>query len=642
MIRIACIAATPQMTAVMEEVSRPYKTVTTIQADNLHRVAEMVENLREQGIEIVITRGLLAETIQQYDQSMDIVDIPLTVLDLSRALEAARKHPGIIGMCEKESNQWIAREAEVLTGIPVVFEVLRQYQEAERCLQQLKAKGVSVVIGKTVENQIAGQMGMLPVMLEAGREAIVIALKTAVKIMRVKFAEAAKAEQFKTILDYAHEGIVAVDANGIITFFNPVAGRILGLQKEQVIGQPAARVIQNTGFPRVLQSGEPWKEAFQEVNNTTIITNRIPIFVNGKLEGAVATFQEVSELQYLEQKARRQLSTRGHFAHYSFSNVLGTSEEIQTCLAQAQKYAVVNSTILMIGETGTGKEIFAHAIHNASKRHDKPFVAVNCAALPDTLLESELFGYDEGAFTGALKGGKQGLFEIAHQGTIFLDEIPEMTPRVQSELLRVLEQHEVTRIGGNSVIPVNVRVIAATNRNLRKLVQEGRFREDLFHRLNVLRLEIPPLRNRKEDIPVLASSFLLEVSRKHHGFSASFHPQAYKVLQQHEWSGNIRELKNTVERACVLHAERLITADHVKEAMVEMGTGEYPVKELQQGTDEPFFRKQPDQEADNGLNQEQQILRALERAGGSKTKAAEELGIGRTTLWRKLQKMGKV
>ncbi|SMP53797.1 sigma 54-interacting transcriptional regulator [Anoxynatronum buryatiense] len=641
MIRIACIAATTQMAATMEEVSKPYKTVTIIKVDDLHRVAEMVENLRDQGVEIVVTRGLLAETIKQVDRSLEIAEIPLTVLDVSRVLEASRIYSGVIGLCEKKTNEWIIREAEAHTGISVVFKNLIQYQEAERSLQQLHEAGVTVMIGKTVECQIASRIGMTPVPLEPGKEAISLALKMAVRIMRVKYAEAAKAEQFKTILDYAHEGIVAVDANGNITFFNPVAGRILGLQKEQVIGQPAARVIQNTGFPRVLQSGEPWMEGFQEVNNTTIITNRIPIFVNGKLEGAVATFQEVSQLQYLEQKARQQLSTRGHFARYSFSNVLGNSEAIQTCLAQAKKYAVVNSTILMIGETGTGKEIFAHAIHNASKRHDKPFVAVNCAVLPESLLESELFGYEEGAFTGASKGGKQGLFEIAHQGTIFLDEIPEMTPRVQSELLRVLEQHEVTRIGGNRVIPVNVRVIAATNQNLRKLVEKGLFREDLFHRLNVLRLDIPPLRSRKEDIPQLASSFLAEISRKHHGFSASFHPEAFKVFQRHDWSGNIRELKNTVERACVLYADRLIAAEQVKQAMVEIGDNEIEEKELQWAEIIKPLREKPPHQVDLKQAEEQAILQALEQAGGSKTKAAEALGIGRTTLWRKLQKMSR-
>ncbi len=638
MIRIACIATSPQMADVLKEVSKPYKTIAIIQVTELHRVSEMVDNLREQGMEIVVTRGLLAEIIQQVDQSMVIVEIPLTVLDVSRSLEEARKHSGTVGMCEKGANEWIIREAEKISGTPVVFEPLNQYQEAERCLQQLQAKGVSTVVGKSVECQIAERMGMIPVLLEPRREAVSQALKTAVIIMRVRFAEAAKAEQFKTILNYAHEGIVAVDANGSITFFNPVAGRILGLEKEQVIGQPAARVIKNTGFPRVLQSGEPWMEAFQEVNNTTIIINRIPIFVNGKLEGAVATFQEVSQLQYLEQKARKQLSTRGHFARYSFSNVLGTSAAIQTCLVKAQKYAVVNSTILMTGETGTGKEIFAHAIHNASKRHDKPFVAVNCAALPETLLESELFGYEEGAFTGALKGGKQGLFEIAHQGTIFLDEIPEMTPRVQSELLRVLEQHEVTRIGGNSVIPVNVRVIAATNQKLRKLVEKGLFREDLFHRLNVLRLDIPSLRSRREDIPQLASSFLAEISRKHHGFSASFHPEAFKVLQEHNWSGNIRELKNAVERASVLHADRLITAEQMRQAMVEQSDSEIEEAGTKWAEDESRLKMNP---VDAEKGERKTILYALEMNGGSKKKAAEALGISRTTLWRKLQQFNK-
>ncbi len=221
----------------------------------------------------------------------------------------------------------------------------------------------------------------------------------------------------------------------------------------------------------------------QQIGSTSIVTNRVPIVVDGEVMGVVATFQDVEKFQRMEASVRKKLRAKGHVAKFRFEDIIGTSQAIMNAIGTAKLYARVNSTLLLLGESGTGKELFAQSIHNSSERRDNPFVAVNCAALPGSLLESELFGYVEGAFTGARKGGSPGLFEMAHTGTIFLDEISEMQPNLQALLLRVLQEKEVTRIGGDSVIPVDVRIIAATNRDLYAMVEKGLFREDLYYRL---------------------------------------------------------------------------------------------------------------------------------------------------------------
>ncbi|HED23868.1 MAG TPA: PAS domain S-box protein, partial [Firmicutes bacterium] len=389
------------------------------------------------------------------------------------------------------------------------------------------------------------------------------AINEAIRLARTIRSEKARTNQFKTILEYISDGVLAVNSKGEVTVYNKAAENIIGVAKRNVLGRPAQEVIQNTRMHEVLETGIEEVGVLQEIGNTTIVTNRTPILVDSKTVGAVATFQNVTELQQMEQQVRRKLSRRGLMAKWSFADIIGNSPVMKKTVKRALKFAEVDNTILLFAETGSGKEIFAQSIHQRSKRKNSPFVAINCAALPETLLEGELFGYAEGAFTGAVKGGKAGLFELAHGGTIFLDEIGEMSKHLQTLFLRVLQEKEVRRVGDDRVIPVDVRVIAASNQDLGIMVQEGKFRADLYYRINVLNLEIPPLRERRDDIPLLAANILSNFNRRSM-IKLTFAPEAFEVLKSYFWPGNVRQLENVLERLFVIAEDNIITGSDVE------------------------------------------------------------------------------
>ena len=304
-----------------------------------------------------------------------------------------------------------------------------------------------------------------------------------------------------------------------------------------------------TKLIEVVQTGRAQLSQIQKVKNNSILTNRIPIKVKGKVEGAVATFQEISKIQDYEKMIRSELYKKGLTANYTFYDYIGENKEVKEQIAKAKIYAKTNSTVLIIGESGTGKEILAQSIHNASDRNNNPFVAVNCSAIPENLLESELFGYEEGAFSGAKKGGKVGLFELAHTGTILLDEIGNMPLNLQARLLRVLQEKEIWRLGSDRSIKVDVRVIASTNDNLFEMVKRGDFRRDLYFRLNVLKLEPMPLRERKDDIELIFNYYINKYSKTH----ISIDEELMHKIKDYVWPGNVRELQNFVERVCLLN-----------------------------------------------------------------------------------------
>jgi transcriptional regulator with PAS, ATPase and Fis domain len=323
----------------------------------------------------------------------------------------------------------------------------------------------------------------------------------------------------------------------------------------------------------------------------------------------------------MEARVRRRIYATGHVANYTFQDILGNSPQIKNVIYAAKEFAVTQSAILILGETGSGKEVFAQSIHNYSNRRQGPFVAINCAALPAQILESELFGYVAGAFTGASQKGKPGLFEIAHEGTIFLDEIGEMDFLTQGKLLRVLQEKKVMRLGSDKVLPIDVRVIAATNKNLKSLVNQNKFRADLYYRLNVLQLKIPPLRERRADLENLVNVFLetyLQPSSRH----LLFTPAALNALAQYPWPGNIRELKNIVERIAAVCKSHSIDAPFISQMLKD--------EEDQEQSLSTFISN----------NELDEIKKALAEARGNRTQAAKILGISRSTLWRKLGQLG--
>ena len=348
--------------------------------------------------------------------------------------------------------------------------------------------------------------------------------------------------QFEILMEILDEGIVGVNERGEVFASNHKLEEITGIPGARALQHPASEVYPFVPFARCLAERAPQPAQVVSANGVNMNVAVAPVLRGGACIGAFATVQRFSDAENRQNELRSQLLHKGYRAKYTFDDVVGQSPAIRRCITILKKMSLTQLPVLLIGETGTGKELFAHAVHNASPRANGPFVAINCAAMPENLLESELFGYEEGAFTGARKGGKPGLFEFAHKGTLFLDEVEGMSTALQCKLLRVLQEREIMRVGGNRIVSVDVRIVAATNENLDKMVEEGTFRRDLYYRLNTLPVLIPPLREREGDLLLLIDHF-----RKGIGASFTLSPELEQLLLTHQWRGNIRELRNVVE-----------------------------------------------------------------------------------------------
>ncbi|MFZ5633159.1 MAG: sigma 54-interacting transcriptional regulator [Bacillota bacterium] len=447
-------------------------------------------------------------------------------------------------------------------------------------------------------------------------------------------SERSERELLEAILDNTYDRIVVVDKNARITMMSQAYAEFLEVKKEDVIGRDVRDVIENTRMHIVVETGIPEFESVQRIKGGDMICTRFPIKKDGKVVCAVGRmlFQDVSELKTLADKVARLQHEVEYYkgelkryqgTRYRIDSIVGKSPQIERLKSIALKVAKSSSTVLLLGESGTGKEMFAHAVHNASPRSLGPFVRVNCAALPENLLESELFGYQEGAFTGAQKGGKTGKFELADGGTIFLDEIGDMPANMQAKILRVLQEREIERVGGSRPKKIDVRVIAATNRNLEEMVRKNQFREDLYYRLNVVTMEIPPLRERMEDIPPLAEFFLKKLSRQLGCGQKRISGDALAVLLHHRWPGNIRELENVLERAL-----NVIEGDTITPSFLPY----YLTRNELTGSEDHIGPLKEALEA-----YEKAILeRAIKLSGGNKLNAAKMLKLSKSTFYEKL------
>lgn len=357
------------------------------------------------------------------------------------------------------------------------------------------------------------------------------------------FARSIRLEsQFHILMSILNDGVIGVTEKGILFACNPQAEEITRTNRSMILGKQGDALFPYLDFSRCLKEKEPLPAKVIKLNGVNISVMTVPVLRQTECIGAFAMLQKFNDVEIRQNELRGQLRKKGHCAKYAFDDVIGESPAIQRTKDLLKRMAVSESPVLLIGDTGTGKELFAHAIHQASRRADGPFVAINVAAVPENLLESELFGYEEGAFTGAKKGGRPGLFEFSHKGTLFLDEVEGMSMMSQVKLLRVLQEREIMRVGGNRIINIDVRVVAATNESLEQKVEEGSFRRDLYYRLNTLPVVIPPLRERDDDIFLLISKFQQEI-----GSAFSLSPAVRDFLKAYSWPGNIRELRNVVE-----------------------------------------------------------------------------------------------
>jgi len=443
------------------------------------------------------------------------------------------------------------------------------------------------------------------------------------------------ADIIETIVENAFEWLVVVDREGRIIYINHNYCEFLEVNREETIGRHVTEVIENTRMHIVAQTGKEELADLQFIKGNYMIANRVPIIKNGEVIAAFGTvfFRDTQEWMKMDSHVKSLLTRMQPYIQkidsgvkYSLDDILGESQQIINLKEKVKMVSNSDISILIRGESGTGKELFAHSIHQLSSRSQKPFIKVNCGAIPENLLESELFGYEEGAFTGAKKGGKKGKFQLANGGTLFLDEIGDMPLSMQVKLLRALQDGEIEPIGSTKSISVNVRIIAATNRPLENMIEEKRFREDLFYRINVVPFSVPPLRERAEDLTLLIAYFIDKVTNRLGKRIAGIESSVLEILKSYSWPGNIRELENVIEAAVHLTKGEQITLESLPDY-------------LQSQT--AIYRFKNKKLKDIVEETEQWVLKqSLERNKDDKALVGRELGISRSTLYEKLNKFG--
>ncbi|WP_460419192.1 propionate catabolism operon regulatory protein PrpR [Pseudomonas sp. microsymbiont 2] len=585
-------------------------------------------------VDVIICSGATSEYLRRHI-STAILSIRMGEYDLIRALDLARARTTKVGIV---SFQQVHPELQAMSSLFTVD--IRQvtyssYEGARQQVHRLVDDGYRVVVGSSTAVEIAeaaGAQGILALNADTVRRA----LEDALAICRSRQQSLVQQQRLNAVLRNLSDGVIAVDAEGTVQSLNPRMATLLDISGDWARGRPLNEVVPGLDFGNVHFSDDAEESRILKIGGRTLVVNVTPIIENGRPDGLVITCQETNAIQRAERRIRSQVKPRQFTARYRFEQMLGEAPGFRVMLDLAQRYANADATVLVHGESGTGKELLAQSMHNASPRQAGPFVAINCAAFPESLLESELFGHEEGAFTGSRKGGKAGLIENAHTGTLFLDEIGDMPVTLQTRLLRVLQEREVLRLGAAEPTPVDIRVIAATHRDLRARVREGEFREDLYYRLNILRLAIPPLRERPEDIPMLAQSLLARLSPRTPTNAASHAllDRLMPYLQRHSWPGNIRELENIVERA-VLSANVLQGSN----ATLALQTLFAELFEASPAPSPEALAPHPAQDL-RSLSRAQESARVSEMVAlcaGDMDEAARRLGISRTTLWRRLR-----
>ncbi len=599
-----------------------------IREGNLWKGVEAARSAIDAGAKVLISRGGTYDLIKaEFD--IPVVEIKVTAFDLIDAFKLVKTtdKTGVVG---------VIGYYNVIAGADIVAEVMGMtaicVEMTEQCdisvqVEKLVKQGIRLFVGDANVQQAVAKHNCKSILVNSGYQAMYHAIENARGILHASQQQKEKAQQFATIIDFVHDGIIAIDNLGCITVFNSASEEITGFRKQEAMGKKITEIIPESRLLSILETKLSEIGDIQRLNDKTVIaTNRVPVIVDGEIRGAVATYQDITEVQKLEQKIRIRLSEKGFAAQYTFDAIIHKSVEISECISTAKKFAKYDTSVLICGPSGVGKELFAQSIHNASQRKNSPFVAINCAALPESLIESELFGYVEGSFTGAAKKGKAGLFEMAHGGTIFLDEISELPLLLQGRLLRVLQEKQVMRIGDNKLIPVDVRIICATNRDLRSLVSQNLFRGDLYFRIAILGLFIPPLNERMDDIELLSEHFVEEYGRRYRKGKMKLAPAALDYLRGYPYEGNVRELQGMIERAVVISEGASISADDL--AVRLRNVPRMPTGECQSSFTDGLTLK---------ALEDDYIDYVYKKTNGSIKECSAILGIDRTTLWRRIK-----
>jgi len=585
----------------------------------------------QNGAEVIITRGGQATLLKQ-KVNIPIVEVKMTVLDILRTVHSLKTRYKRIGLIGVENIICDYRELGSYIDIKI-YPVFSYDHDLDIRVREAISDQIDFIVGDGMSIDYAKQFGLPGIKLMPSKESVMEALDIAESLVLAGFQERKINEQLRMILETAQDGIFIISNENKITLANSRTKYLLNLDRDRLIHQSIESAFANEqDLLYLLQETQEINGKILKLRDSTVTVSKRIISVGKDKIGWVVTLQDVTQIQKLEQKIRRQLTDTGFTAKQGLSDMIAIAPNMKNVKEKVIHFSKTDSTILLQGETGTGKELVAQSIHNQSHRKNRPFVPINCGALPSSLLESELFGYEAGAFTGANRNGKAGLFELAHTGTIFLDEIGEMPLELQSRLLRVIQEREMMRIGGSSIIKVDVRIIAATHRDLQIDIKEGRFRADLYYRLNVLNIPLPPLRQRKEDIPLLVTRLLDKISNRYGCPKPSLPNEINDTFLRYSWPGNIRELENILERFVVLYQAEIPEKVFLQEIIREL-------EENEQKYDN-HGEKDEHQLTVNGTLKDiekQVILNHLHRFNGNKDLTAQKLGISRATLWRKLK-----
>ncbi len=553
-----------------------------------------------------------------------VATIQLTGFDLLQALIQARRIAHRVGVVMYGQTIPELDAIKDLLNIEVSQHSYRTPEDARQRFEALRRSGHQVIVGSSLVVQLAEEAG-LHGLLAYSQDSVRKGFDDALELARVARLEAGRYEQLHSVLDNLQEAVVAVDPHERIIAVNPPMQRLLGTQSKDLLGQRLDLLEPALSLRATLDSGQRERAVALHFAQRHWIANRSPIMELGRVAGATLTLYDARTIQAADTNLRM-LQRRLHTtARHHFDQLVSHSPAMAQAIASARRFARTDLGVLITGESGVGKEVFAQAMHNASPRAGRPFVAVNCASFPESLLESELFGYEEGAFTGSRRGGKPGLFETAHTGTLFLDEIGDMPLPLQTRLLRVLQEREIRRLGATAPVPIDVRVIAATHQPLPALIAQRRFRQDLYYRLNTLRLSLPALRERREDIAALAQPFVARCLTR---LGSPLDAQAalaplLPLLQAYDWPGNVRELENLAERIAVFLAQ------YTQAGAVDYALLRYDCPEL--------FTDHAAPPAPTQQTQALRIRAAMQAANGRRAEAARQLGVSRSTLWRWLQ-----
>ncbi|WP_305926636.1 sigma 54-interacting transcriptional regulator [Bacillus mycoides] len=554
-------------------------------------------------------------------------------------------HDGMIVIDQEGQVRLFNKSAERITGYKkeeAIGKYILEVIPTSKLLRIIRTKKIEVNHELTLENEKKIITTRIPILKEGGEVQGAFAIFKDITEVVDLAEEVTDLKEIQTLLEAiinsSEEAISVVDEKGRGLVINPAYTKLTGLTEEEIIGKPATTdIVEGESMHmKVLRTRRAVRGIHMKIGQKKrdVIVNVAPVIVDGILKGSVGVIRDVSEIQKLTNELNRARQIiRTLEAKYSFDDIVGDSDETTAAIEQAKLGANTPATVLLRGESGTGKELFAHAIHNSSNRKYNKFVRVNCAAISETLLESELFGYEEGAFSGAKRGGKRGFFEEANNGSVFLDEIGELSANTQAKLLRVLQEKEIVKVGGTKAIPINVRVIAATHVNLEKGILEGEFREDLYYRLNKIPIQIPSLRQRKGDIPAIAERLIQKINQDYGRNVEGLTDSAVSYLQSYEWPGNVRELENILGRAIIFmnYNEIYIDVHHLpplhKEEQVEPKQNNL-LPELEEKALEHLVT-----EFEGNI-----IREYLEKFDGNKTKTAKALGISVRNLYYKLEK----